>query len=35
MPICYCMTGGYGRFLQVVEQKPVQQKAKEGQEAKC
>lgn len=33
MPICYCRTGGYGRFLQVAEQKPVQQKAKEGQEA--
>lgn len=32
MPICYCGTGGYGRFLQVVEQKPVQQKVEERQE---
>lgn len=33
MPICYCRTGGYGRFLQVVDQKPVQQKVEECQEA--
>lgn len=36
MTICYCKTGGYGRFLQVVEQKqvqqPVQQKVEERQE---
>lgn len=32
MPICYCRTGGYGQFLQVVEQKPVQQKVEERQE---
>ena len=33
MPVCYCKnSGGYGRFLQVVEQKPVQQKAEECQE---
>lgn len=23
MTVCYCRTGGYGRFLQVVEQKAV------------
>lgn len=34
MPVCYCRnSGGYGRFLQVVEQRPVQQKAEEPQEA--
>ena len=34
MPVCYCKnSGGYGRFLQVVEQKPVQQKVEEEQEA--
>lgn len=32
MSVCYCRTGGYGRFLQVVEQKPVQQKVEECQE---
>ena len=32
MPVCYCKnSGGYGRFLQVVEQKPV--KVDEEQEA--
>ena len=30
MTVCYCRTGGYGRFLQVVEQKPV--KVEEEQE---
>lgn len=31
MPVCYCKnSGGYGRFLQVVEQKPV--KVEECQE---
>lgn len=30
MPICYCRTGGYGRFIPVVEQEPVPQKAGEG-----
>lgn len=34
MPVCYCKnSGGYGRFLQVVEQKPVRQKVEEEQEA--
>lgn len=32
MTVCYCKTGGYGQFLQVVEQKPVQQKVDECQE---
>lgn len=32
MTVCYCRTGGYGQFLQVVEQKPVQQKVEECQE---
>lgn len=33
MPVCYCKnSGGYGRFLRVVEQKPVQQKVEEEQE---
>lgn len=32
MTVCYCRTGGYGRFLQVAEQKPVQQKVEECQE---
>lgn len=35
MPICYCRTGGYGRFLQVAEQKPVQQKVEECQETEA
>lgn len=34
MPVCYCKnSGGYGRFLQVVEQKPVRQKVEEEQES--
>lgn len=34
MPVCYCKnSGGYGRFLQVVEQQPVRQKVEEEQEA--
>lgn len=34
MPVCYCKnSGGYGRFLQVVEQKPVKPKVEEEQEA--
>lgn len=34
MPVCYCKnSGGYGRFLQVVEQKPVQPKVEEEREA--
>ena len=33
MTVCYCKnSGGYGRFLQVVEQKPVQQSVEECQE---
>lgn len=33
MPVCYCKnSGGYGRFLQVVEQQPVQPKVEEEQE---
>lgn len=33
MTVCYCKnSGGYGRFLQVVEQKPVQQNVEECQE---
>lgn len=31
MPVCYCKnSGGYGRFLQVVEQEPVPRKEDEG-----
>lgn len=34
MPVCYCKnSGGYGRFLQVIEQKPVKPKVEEEQEA--
>lgn len=34
MPACCCeSSGGYGRFLQAVEQKPVRQKVEEEQEA--
>lgn len=34
MPVCYRKnSGGYGRFPQAVEQKPVQQKVEEEQEA--
>lgn len=33
MPVCYCKnSGGYGRFLQVIEQKPVKPKVEEEQE---
>lgn len=33
MPVCYCKnSGGYGRFLQVVEQQPVKPKDEEEQE---
>lgn len=35
MTVCYCRTGGYGRFLQVVEQKPVKvEESKETEPAK-
>ena len=30
MPVCYCRTGGYGRFLPVVEQEPEPRKEDEG-----
>lgn len=34
MPVCYCKnSGGYGRFLQVIEQKPVKPEVEEEQEA--
>lgn len=35
MPVCYCKTGGYGKFLQVVEQKPVQQKPVQQKVEEC
>lgn len=34
MPVCYCKnSGGYGRFIPVVEQKPVKPEVEEEQEA--
>lgn len=34
MPVCYCKnSGGYGRFLKVIEQKPVKPKVEEEKEA--
>lgn len=34
MPVCYCKnSGGYGRFIPVVEQQPVKPKVEEEQEA--
>ena len=33
MPVCYCKnSGGYGRFIPVVEQQPVKPKVEEEQE---